>query len=80
MNTEKEKTDEALDAITKLKELANSINVEIIGYPDNALNVVIHETSDNKELYIMTPAHKPLLDNLKRAYGLLEEHITKISA
>lgn len=68
---------EALDAITNLKELANTVNAEIKGYPDNALNVIIPETSDQKELYIMTPSHKPLLDNLKKAYELLEEHIGK---
>ena len=72
-----EKADDALNAITKLKALASSINAEIKGYPDNALNVVIPETSDRKALYIMTPAHKPLLDNLKKAYELLEDHIGK---
>ena len=77
MGTGKEKADEALDSITKLKTLANSINAEIVGYPDNALNVIIPETSDSKELYIMTPAHKPLLDNLKKAYEILEDHISK---
>ena len=77
METGKEKVNDAIIHITKLKELANSINAEIVGYPDNALNVIIPETSDKKELYIMTPAHKPLLDNLKKAYELLEDHISK---
>lgn len=77
MTTGKEKASEALDAITNLKKLAGSVNAEIKGYPDNALNVIIPETSDTKELYIMTPSHKPLLDNLKKAYELLEEHIGK---
>jgi hypothetical protein len=77
MKTGKEKASEALEAITNLKKLANSINAEIKGCPDNALNVVIPETSDSKELYIMTPSHKPLLDNLKKAYELLEDHISK---
>ena len=77
MKTGKEKEHEAIIHITKLKALANSINAEIKGYPDNALNVVIPETSDRKELYIMTPAHKPLLDNLKKAYELLEDYIGK---
>lgn len=72
-----EKTNEALDAITNLKKLASSVNAEIKGYPDNALNVIIPETSDSKELYIMTPSHKPLLDNLKKAYEMLVDHIGK---
>ncbi len=77
MKTGKEKNHEALEAITKLKTLANSINAEIKGYQDNALNVVIPKTSDRKELYIMTPSHKPLIDNLKTAYEMLEDYIGK---
>ena len=59
----------------RLKTLADTISGEIVLYRDRAINVVIPKSEDQKELYIMTPAHKPVLDNLKKAYELLEDHI-----
>ena len=42
---------------TRLKKLADTISGEVVVYRDRAINVVIPKSDDQKELYIMTPAH-----------------------
>ena len=68
---------EILKLVTRLKNLASTINGEVVLYTNHAINVVIPKTDTDKELYIMTPAHKPIIYNLEKAYELLEEHIGK---
>lgn len=70
-------TTEIQKLVAKLKKLADTVNGELVFYRDHALNVVIPKTDTDKELYIMTPAHRPILDNLEKAHELLKEHIKK---
>ena len=61
-----------------LKQLTKKVDGEIIGFNGNALNIVIPESEDNKELIIMTPSNKPILDNIKKAHWMLKDHIKSI--